>query len=137
MQEDKHALFDAVDTTSATLEVLAGVCESMVFDAQRLREAASDPDLLATDVAEHLVQRGIPFREAHEIVGSMVRRVHAEGRTLADLSVDDWQAASPRIDASVIELFDVGAALRRRATAGGPGPASIDRQIAEARAKIE
>lgn len=137
LQEDKQPLFDAVDTTAATLDVLAGAVAVLRFDQAALRRAAADPATLATDAAEFLVRRGIAFREAHEIVGSLVRRTDAEGRTLANLTLDEWQAASPRFDAGVLALIDVDAAPQRRTTAGGPAAESVARQITEARARAE
>jgi argininosuccinate lyase len=137
LQEDKQPLFDAVDATAATLAVLSDVVAVMQFDATALRRAASDPATLATDAAEHLVRRGLPFREAHEIVGALVRRTDVEGRTLADLTLDEWRAASPRFDADVLGLFDIAAAPDRRITAGGPAGESVSRQIAAARTRAE
>ena len=129
LQEDKRALFDAVDVTDATLEALADIVSVISFDGAALRNAASDPDLLATDAAELLVARGVPFREAHEAVGALVRRVHGEGRTLRDLTLSEWQAVAPQFDAGVLDLFDLDGALRRRSTPGGPGAESVTRQI--------
>ena len=86
-----------------------------------MRRAASDPMLLATDVAEHLVARGMPFREAHVLVGAAVRRCVAEGRTLADLSVEEWQQLSDRFDGDVLAS---SMSTRRCAAASCPaGPA--------------
>ena len=137
LQEDKQPLFDAVDTTRTTLTVLAEVIGVLRFDTARMRAAASDPALLATDVAEHLVRNGVAFREAHEIVGAVVRRTEQEGRTLADVTLAEWQAASPHFDARALELFDVDASPQRRTTAGGPAAASVVRQIEAARTRLD
>jgi argininosuccinate lyase len=88
--------------------------------------------LLATDVAEHLVARGMPFREAHALVGAAVRRCVAERRTLADMSVEEWRELSDRFDEDVVALFDVDAALRRRELPGGPGPRTVARALTRA-----
>ncbi|MBV9524847.1 MAG: argininosuccinate lyase, partial [Candidatus Dormibacteraeota bacterium] len=88
LQEDKRALFEALDTTRATVDVLADLIDVVSFNRERMRAAASDPALLATDVAEHLVRRGVPFRDAHRIVGEMVRRTVAEQRSLRDVTLD-------------------------------------------------
>jgi argininosuccinate lyase len=137
LQEDKESLFDAVDTTQATLRVLTEVIAVLQFDEATLRRAASDPSLLATDIAEYLVRRGVPFREAHQIVGTLVRQSDAEGRTLADLSVAEWRAASPVFEPDIVALFDVDSAPQRRITAGGPAPNSVSHHIAAARARLE
>ncbi|HEX6538770.1 MAG TPA: argininosuccinate lyase [Candidatus Dormibacteraeota bacterium] len=137
LQEDKAALFDAVDTTVTTLTVLADVVSVLRFDTAALRRAASDPAVLATDAAEYLVRRGVAFREAHEIVGALVRRTEAEARSLAGLTLSEWREASPAFEPDILGLFDVETATQRRATAGGPAPASVQRQIEAAQARAD
>ncbi len=136
LQEDKEPLFDAVDSTAATLRMLTEVIAVVHFDVDAMRRAAADPGLQATDVAEHLVANGVPFREAHAIVGALVARTLAEGRTLADLDFDEWLAASDRFESGVVDLFDPDAALRRRDVPGGPGPRSITRQVTRGRTLV-
>jgi len=136
LQEDKEPLFDAVDTTAATLRMLTELITVVHFDVGAMRRAASDPALQATDAAEHLVANGVPFREAHAIVGALVAQTLAAGRTLADLDLAEWHAASPHFEPSVVELFDADAALRRRDVPGGPGPRSVTRQLTRARALV-
>jgi argininosuccinate lyase len=133
LQEDKEPLFDAVDSAAATLRMLAELVAVVEFDVAAMRRAASDPTLQATDVAEHLVANGVPFREAHTIVGELVARTLAAGRTLADLDIDEWHAASDRFTPNVGRLFDPDAALRRRDVPGGPGPQSVARQLSRGR----
>ncbi len=136
LQEDKEPLFDAVDTALQTLGILAEVVVKMRFDVAAMRRAASDPMLLATDVAEYLVLRGMPFREAHLLIGAAVRRCVAERRTLADLSLEEWRRISELFDDGVLGLFDVDAALRRRELPGGPGPRSVGRALTRATAMV-
>jgi argininosuccinate lyase len=133
LQEDKEPLFDAVDTAAATLRMLTEVITVVHFDVDAMRRAAADPALQATDIAEHLVANGVPFREAHTIVGAVVAQTLTARRTLADLSFDEWRAASAHFDQSVVTLFDPEAALRRRDVPGGPGPKSVSRQLTRAR----
>ena len=106
LQEDKYAVFDAEDTLTGCLTVVRAVVAGISLNRDRAAEAASGL-LLATDVADYLVERGVPFRRAHEIVGALVRKLIAEGRDFASLRGDEWQRAS--------ELFgdDVGAAYYR------------------------
>ena len=137
LQEDKRPLFDAVDTAATTLVVLADVVAVLRFDTAALRRAASDPELMATDAAELLVRQGVPFREAHETVGALVRETLGEGRTLADLTLEEWREASPRFPPEVLELFDVDAAVGRRRTAGGPAPDLVAEQIASALERVQ
>jgi len=136
LQEDKEPLFDAVDSTAATLRMLTELIAVVHFEDAAMRRAASDPALQATDVAEHLVANGVPFREAHTIVGELVAQTIATGRTLADLDLDEWRAASDRFTPNVVRLFDPDAALRRRDVPGGPGPLSITRQLSRGRSLV-
>ena len=132
MQEDKEPLFDAVDTSMSTLLVLTEIIRGIRFDTVRMRDAANDAQLLATDVAEYLVLKGMPFREAHTTVGAVVRKCVRDHRSLADLDIDEWQAASPLFDEDVLDLFDIDSALRRRDIPGGPGPRSVAKQLVRA-----
>jgi argininosuccinate lyase len=136
LQEDKEPLFDAVDSTAATLRMLTELVAVVEFNVAAMRRAASDPGLQATDAAEHLVANGVPFREAHTIVGELVARTVATGRTLGDLDIDEWHAASERFTPNVSRLFDPDAALRRRDVPGGPGPQSVARQISRGRSLV-
>jgi argininosuccinate lyase len=115
---------------------VADVVRRLRFDTAAMRRAASDPMLLATDVAEHLVARGMPFREAHILVGAAVRRCVGEGRTLTDLSLEEWRGLSDLLDEEVLALFDVDAALRRRELPGGPGPRSVGRALTRAATRV-
>jgi argininosuccinate lyase len=116
--------------------MLADIVDVLRFDVAAMRRAASDPALMATDVAEYLVVRGVPFREAHHIAGGAVREALRRRRTLADLDARDWAAIDSRLGPDVVELFDVEAALKRRDLAGGPGPRSISRQLSRAAALV-
>lgn len=136
LQEDKRALFDALDTSESTVGVLAGVLTRLRFDAERMRSAAADPSLRATDVAEYLVLRGVPFREAHGIVARAVRAAQAREVTLAELSFAEWRGLSSHVDGDIGTLFDVRTALAARVTRGGPGPRSVSQQLARARRLI-
>ena len=114
LQEDKEPLFDAVDTSLATLAVVGDVVRRMRFDTVAMRRAASDPMLLATDVAEHLVARGDALPRGPHLVGAAVRRCVAERRTLTDLSLEEWRGLSDLLDEEVL------GALRRRCRAAPP-----------------
>jgi argininosuccinate lyase len=136
LQEDKQPLFAAVDTAGACVAMLADLVGVIHFDTDAMRKAASDPALMATDVAEYMVARGVPFREAHHIAGRAVREALRRRTSLAELSAADWVAIDARLGADVVALFDVDAALRRRDLPGGPGPRSITRQLARANALV-
>src|SRR5450759_924910 len=132
LQEDKAALFDAVDTTLATLAVVTDVVRVLRFNRRVLRAAASDPALPATDVAEYLVERGLPFRAAHQLVGAAVQRTQEEGRTLRDITAAEWREITDLAGDDIVDLFDIDSALRRRDLPGGPGPRMVSKQLVRA-----
>ncbi len=135
LQEDKEPLFDSVDTLLLTLPALAGALRSARFVPARM-QAALDAQLLATDIADWLVRRGVPFRTTHEVVGRLVRRSEVAGTPLSELSLEDFQEEHPAFDASVFEVFDWTASADARATLGGTALTSVDAQISDARGRI-
>ncbi|HSP65753.1 MAG TPA: argininosuccinate lyase [Candidatus Deferrimicrobium sp.] len=132
LQEDKLALFEAVDTTTASLAVASDVVRVLRFRTREMRAAASDAGLLATDVAEYLVLRGMPFRAAHQLVAAAVRTTIEQGRTLRDLSVAEWRELTDLAQDDIVELFDIDGALGRRELPGAPGPRMVSRQLVRA-----
>ncbi|MEO8898421.1 MAG: argininosuccinate lyase [Candidatus Dormibacter sp.] len=132
LQEDKTALFDAVDTALTSIAVVSDAMRVLRFNRRVLRAAASDPGLFATDVAEYLVVRGMPFRTAHQLVGAAVQRTQEEGRTLADISAAEWRAMTDLAGDDIVDLFAVDSALQRREIPGGPGPRMVSRQLVRA-----
>jgi argininosuccinate lyase len=132
MQEDKQALFDAVDLASSTVAIVTDVVRVLRFDTEAMRAAASDPFLMATDVADYLVVKGLPFREAHRLVGRVVAAAQRQRRGLADLDLDEWRRHSDLFESDVLELFDPDRALRRKELVGGPGPKMVSRQLVRA-----
>jgi len=136
LQEDKQSLFEAVDITASSLAMLTDVVRVVDVDAAAMAKAASDPLLMATDVADHLVLQGIPFREAHRIVGRAVRDAQRRRRSLAALTSEDWAAIDARVGPEVVNLFDPAESLARRQVAGSPGPRAVTRQLARAAAMI-
>ena len=126
LQEDKEALFDSIDTARAALEVFTAMLPELKVNRERMESAAADPQLLATDLAEYLVGKGMPFREAHAIVGKLA----ATGKALTALSDEEFRAASNVFGEDVREIFDVRKALGRRTTTGSPSLGNIERQIA-------
>ncbi|GIU98585.1 MAG: argininosuccinate lyase [Actinomycetota bacterium] len=127
LQEDKEALFDAVDTVGSVVAALAGCVETVRFHPEAMRRAAEAPELYATDVAEALVVAGVPFREAHRRVGELVRRLEVEGRTLADLTEAEWAGFGLPGGAT---LLDPDRAVRARGGPGGPAPERVLEQVA-------
>jgi argininosuccinate lyase len=133
LQEDKEAAFDAADTLLATLRALAGCVETLTFHPGAMREAARADGLYATDLAEALVEGGVPFREAHRRVGELLRRLETGSGHLNALSPDDWAELGLPDGA---ELLHADRAVRSRTTAGGPSPASVRDQVAALRGRL-
>ena len=131
LQEDKEPLFDSVDTVRLVLLALDGMIATTTFRTEAMAEAAASPYAAATDLAEYLVGRGVPFREAHGIVGEKVRRALDGEATLADLV-----AADSRLGPDAAALLEAGVSVTRRTTPGGGGPAPVADQIARFRARL-
>jgi argininosuccinate lyase len=136
MQEDKEPLFDTVDTLEALLQVAPPMVGTLTFKVERMRELAGAQYATATDLADYLVRKGVPFRDAHEIVGKTVRYGLGHGKELAELSLDEFRQMSPLIDEDVYEAITVEASLRARAVIGGTAPEAVRRQLEEARELI-
>ncbi|MCL5950220.1 MAG: hypothetical protein M1132_00620 [Chloroflexi bacterium] len=132
LQEDKEPLFDASDTLAALLPVLAGLIRSLHVNGKRMH-AALDATMLATDLADYLVRRGVPFREAHHKVGEAVKLAEARGVALEELTVEDYQKIAPEFGADVKEVFDFGRSIATHDAVGGTAPASVRAQIERAR----
>ncbi len=132
LQEDKPPVFAAFDTLALLLPVLAGVIATLTVNAERLR-AALDASLLATELADYLVRKGLPFREAHQLVGRAVREAAEVKKTLEP---GELKRLSPLFEDDVAEVFDFRAALERRAALGGTSPAAVRQQIEQARQRL-
>ncbi len=129
MQEDKEPLFDSVSTLRDSLDVMAGALATLRVNRARMREAADDPMLLATDLAEVLVREGVPFREAHEAVGRIVAHCLAKQVDLRSLSRDELRHWSPAFPAAAGELLDVEQSLERRALVGATARSSVEEAL--------
>ncbi len=134
LQEDKEPVFDAIATLRLTLPAITGTVASLTFDRQRLAAASVGGFALATDLAEELVTRGVPFREAHEIVGEVVRLAERRGVDLDGLDADELAAIHPALDATVAERFDPQQAIDRRDGVNGTATTSVAAQLERARA---
>ena len=129
MQEDKEGAFDAIDTLAGSLRAMSGMVDSFTVNEERMREAASGGFMAATDVADYLVGKGVPFREAHEVVGRLVLACENRGRTLQDLSVDEWAAHDRRLGPDVLAAVDLDAIVARRVSEGGTGHDAVDKAL--------
>jgi argininosuccinate lyase len=133
MQEDKEGVFDAAATLAACLRACTGMIATLRFDEERMRSGARGGFMVATDLADHLAARGVPFREAHEIVGRLVLDCERSGRTLQDLSLEDLRAASPAFGDDALDAADLDAAVSRRTSEGGTGHDAVRAQLVLAR----
>src|SRR5437773_1461772 len=136
LQEDKEALFDSVDTISAALELFPAMLPQLKINRERMESAANDPNLLATDLAEYLVNKGVPFREAHEIVGALVANAVDQGTKLNAIALADLKKLSPLFDVDVVGVFDVRRSLVARRAIGAPSPENVKAQIKAWRERI-
>jgi len=132
LQEDKEPLFDTLDTLELALPVAAGMIRTLRIHPDRMR-AALDDAMLATDLADYLVCKGVPFRQAHDIVGQAVRYGVQKGKALRELSAMEWQGISPLFEADVADIFDVERAVERKSAPGGTARRAVKAQIARAR----
>jgi argininosuccinate lyase len=133
LQEDKEGVFDAEDTVSGSLGVVKSVAAGLTLNRQRAEIAASGL-LLATDVADYLVGRGVPFRRAHEIVGALVRKLVAERRDFASLSLEEWRAASDRFETDIATRITPRVSVEAKRTPQSTAPLAVNRRLAELRA---
>ncbi len=133
MQEDKQGVIDALDTADDALRLYADMLPRVTFHAERMREAAARAFGNATDLADYLVRKGLPFREAHHVVGALVRRALDAGTGLEALDLDTLRAESAAIDADVYDVLTLDAVVDARDSYGGTARSQVERQIARAR----
>lgn len=129
LQEDKEPLFDSIDQIKMALEVFAEMMAVAKVREDRTAEACSDPFLLATDLADYLVLKKVPFRDAHEIIGKLTAYSIQEEREFGDFSLDEFQKFSSAFQGDVYRVLDVKTALRARKATGAPSPANAKKQI--------
>jgi argininosuccinate lyase len=132
LQEDKEALFDAVDTLELCLEAADGMLAGIRFDRERMAAAAADEMVAATDVADLLVRKGVPFREAHGVVGDLVRTALESDRSLSELTREELASRSELLDDEYYSVLEPGAWLDSKVSRGGTGTSVFDEQIAAA-----
>jgi len=135
-QEDKEPLFDAADTLSDTFTILAELLGGVSPRPDRMRAALAEGFATATDLADYLVRKGVPFRDAHEIVARAVREAEIAGCDLADLGLAKLKAFSPHIEADVFEVLTPEGSVASRRHTGGTAPEAVRAAIARARARL-
>lgn len=137
LQEDKEHVFDAVDTVQVCLDAANGMLATATFKRERMAEAASDENIAATDIADFLVKKGLPFREAHGVVAGLVRVAVESGRRLSELTPDEYLTQSELLDESVYGLLDQTSWLESKISLGGTALPRVREQLAQARAVLD
>lgn len=128
LQEDKEPMFDAADTLSGSLQITAGVLSTMNIFPEKMKASLS-ADMLATDLAEYLVRKGVPFRETHHISGAAVKMAEDRNGTLSDLTVEDLKTLHPSFEADVSKVWSFETSIENRNTPGGTAKSSVLAQI--------
>ena len=136
MQEDKEPLFDTLDTTSMLLPIVAGVIDTLQVNEGAMRSAMDDT-LLATDLADYLVRRGLPFREAHRLLGKAILLSEKRGKKLGQLEYADYQAISPAFGTDLYDSLDFEASVEARDVIGGTALSTVRDQLEKAKALLE
>jgi argininosuccinate lyase len=136
LQEDKEALFTAHEQAVAMVRIAAGTLAATRFREDKLRESSEDPALVATEIADYLVNHGVPFREAHEIVGKVLRAAEQEGKTVRQMPLDRLKTFSPAFDGDLGEMLTLDSALARRNVPGGTAPNTVRSALNEFKARI-
>jgi argininosuccinate lyase len=137
MQEDKEGLFDTVDTLLGSLNVVSAMVGSWKLNTHRMREAAQQGFTNATDAADYLAKRGLPFREAHEVIGKLVKHCIERGTHLSALSLEELKSFSALFDMDVFEALRLESVVNRRATVGGTGREAVVQQISDLKKRVQ
>lgn len=136
LQEDKYGAIDSAKTLEDCLQCAAGMIETMRIKPENMLKQAKLGHLAATDVADYLAKKGLPFRRAHEVVGHLVLLCEQRGCNLDDLSFDDFKAASPLFEEDIVKALDLSSIVAARTTEGGTGQAVVAQQMEKAKAAL-
>lgn len=137
MQEDKEPLFDTIDTVRGSLKVFAEMIAEMAVNPQRMRTAAARGFSTATDIADYLVRKGLPFRNAHEVVGKTVRYCIDNGKDIPELTLEEFQQFSPAIDVDIFDHVSLEASVNARKATGGTARSAVEKELALARRTLQ
>jgi argininosuccinate lyase len=136
LQEDKEALFDAVDTVCKFMPVTTAIIRTLQVNPDKMRAALAE-EMLSTELADYLVKKGLPFRQAHHIVGQVVQVAQEQDITLSQIPLEKLRELSDLFDGDVMAVFDFDAAVARRIAPGGTAPDAVKAQIAAAKQWME
>lgn len=129
LQEDKEVFLDTDKTVLPSLEIMSAMLPKIVFNRQNMADACSKGFLNATEVADYLVSKGLPFRDAHHVTGKIVATAEKRGKSLTELGLEEFKAIEPRIENDIYPVLDYGNCVKRRETPGGTGPDSVNQQL--------
>ena len=130
MQEDKEFAFDEIDTTKGCIALFTGMIDTMTFNKQVMESSAKNGSTNATDAADYLVNHGVPFRDAHGIVGQLVLFCEGKGISLDDMTLDEFKAISPVFEEDIYDAISLKTCVDKRLTIGAPGKEAMDKVIA-------
>lgn len=137
IQEDKELTFDAIDTTKDCLTLFTGMLATMKFNRDAMKKSAVNGFTNATDAADYLVNHGVPFRDAHGIVGQLVLHCLNKGISLDDMSLEEYKAVSPVFEEDIYEAISLKTCVEKRTTLGAPGPSAMAKVITEYKRLLE
>ncbi|MDA8418104.1 MAG: argininosuccinate lyase, partial [Desulfobacteraceae bacterium] len=136
LQEDKEPLFDTVDTVSASLAIMAELLDHLEFNQERLKRCTRGGYMTATDLADYLVKRGLPFRQAHAVVGRTVAHGLSAGRELEEMSLEELRQFSPLIENDVFEVLSARGSIDSRISTGGTASQNVAAALKAAAAEL-
>ena len=137
LQEDKEGMFDTVDTIQKSLDIMAGMLSSMTVNKERMLASTQQDFSNATELADYLAKKGLPFREAHEIVGKLVLECSKVGYYLQDIPLERYQQVSPLIEQDIYQTLQSQTAVQRRNSLGGTGFVQIRQELARAKNELK
>jgi argininosuccinate lyase len=137
MQEDKMAIFDSVKTASLCLQAMTPMLATMKIDKERMRSAASKGFINATDCADYLVRKGLPFRDAYAVTGQLVRSCIESNHTLQSLPLKEYKAIHNAFEKDIYESLDLNTCVEKRNVEGGPAPDAVSNQIERLKSELE
>jgi len=130
LQEDKERLFDTVDTVRSSVRLMAGMLRNISVNREVCARAANDPSMLATELADYLVRKGVPFRQAHHAVGRVVALAEQAGKSIGQLSIPEFQSIDKNFGLDTLDALQLKKALANRNLAGAPGTQQVKKQLA-------
>ncbi len=136
MQEDKQPVFESFYILSSSLKILTSMVNSVKFDNSKLFESIKDGFMLSTDLADWLVKKGIPFGEAHNLIGELINLAFSKNKELKDLTLDEFKSVSKIFDQSIFKILEINSSLRNKVTIGSPNPSLVKKQIKKWQKKI-